>query len=212
MRTWTRLVPAVLLVLPLTLTPVRAGDAETNEQKIAQLRKDVDALRRDLKSLGDAVLDGNARGAKTAEDLAVIKDMLLRMASASELNTRRSGYAPLPGDELREIRDLLHQIARAQEANIRRSAYAPTPSMTDIPVPTTGTITVRNRYSATATVRINGRLMTVPPYRDAQMSDVPVGPYSYDVEVDGFGIVQPLRTETLRPNGRIITVYPQYGG
>ncbi|HEY7314266.1 MAG TPA: hypothetical protein VH643_33250 [Gemmataceae bacterium] len=212
MRTWTRIVPAVLLVLPLTMASVRAADAETNEQKIARLRKDVDDLRRDMKSLGDAVMEGSARGAKMAEDLSYIKDTLLRMASASELNTRRAGYAPLPTDELREIRDLLHQIARAQEANIRRAAYAPTPSQTDIPVPTTGTITVRNRYSATATVRINGRVMTVPPFQDARMSAVPVGPYSYDVEVDGFGIVQPLRTETLRPNGRIITVFPQFGG
>jgi len=212
MRTWTRIVPAVLLVLPLTMAPVRAGDAETNEQKIAQLRKDLDALSRKVQGLENAVTDGNARGARMAEDLGAVKDLLLRMASAQESNTRRVGYAPLPTDELREIRDLLHQIARAQEANIRRAAYAPTPSQTDIPVPATGTITVRNRYSATATVRINGRTMTVPPFRDARMSDVPVGPYSYDVEVDGFGIVQPLRTETLRPNGRIITVFPQFGG
>jgi hypothetical protein len=214
MRTWTRLVPAVLLALPFTMASVRAEDAESNAKKIEQLQKDLKELRLTLDVLKEEMKTNSVRGAKVEADLSLIKDMLLKAASARDAAVRQVNYAPLPPEELREIRDLLHRIASMQEANIRRSAYAPTPTTEDVPpggtpVPATGTITLRNQYTAMAIVRINGRRFEVPPGRNAVIPGVPVGPYNYDVEVDGYGVVMPLRTETLRPNGRIITIYPQ---
>ncbi len=180
MRTWTRFVPAVLLVLPFTSAASGADPEMTPTQQIEKLQKDMDALRREVKTLQADVLNNGVRGARLEE-------------------------------EMREIRKLLQnldQMASAQE-KIRR--YGPPPDAVPA-APPTGTITVRNQYTADATIHLNGRPYRVPAGQDVRIGNVPLGPINYDVDVDGYGIVRPLRTEMLRPNGRIITIYPQYGG
>ncbi|MGH7169529.1 MAG: hypothetical protein ACRELF_04280 [Gemmataceae bacterium] len=93
MRTWTRLIPAVLLLLPFTGASLRA-DAETNAKKIEQLQKDVEKIRKDLESLRNDVKNSSARGAKIAEDLQEITKLLRDMASKQETLTRQAGYGP----------------------------------------------------------------------------------------------------------------------
>ena len=93
MRTWTRLIPAVLLVLPFTPALLHA-DAETNAKKIEQLQKDIKQLREDVESLRTDLKNSSAQGAKVAEDLQDIKSLLRDMASRQEALTRQSGYDP----------------------------------------------------------------------------------------------------------------------
>jgi hypothetical protein len=112
-------------------------------------------------------------------------------------------------DDIKEILQRLDRMAARESI----SRYGPPPEgVPAMAAPTTGTITVRNQYTANATIRINGRPYAAPAGQDVRIGGVPLGPINYDVEVDGYGVVQPLRTETLRPNGRIITIFPQFGG
>ena len=99
-------------------------------------------------------------------------------------------------------------MASAQET-IRR--FEPPPdAVRGAAAPTTGPVTVRNQYTTNATIRINGQPYPIAPGQNLRLN-LPLGSFSYEVEVDGYGIVQPPRTETLRPNGRIITIFPQFG-
>src|SRR5262249_5364717 len=150
MRTWMRLAPAVLLVLPFAPATVRA-DAETNAKNIEQLQKDFKDLRRDLEILQNEVRTNSVRGAQTAADI-------------------------------REILRRLDQMASTQET-VRRYAPPPPDAVPGAAAPTTGTITVRNQYTADATISINGRPYRVPAGREARIGNVPLGPINYDVEV-----------------------------
>ncbi len=182
MRTWRKLAPAVLLLLPFT--PAASGaDPETTAQTIEKLRAEVDALRHDVKTLQTDVLNNGVRGARIEE-------------------------------EMREVRRLLQNLDRMASARESISRYGPPPSegTSAFATPTTATITVRNRYTANATVYINGLPYPVLAGQDVRIPGVPLGPINYEVAVDGYGVVQSLRTETLRPNGRIINIFPRYGG
>jgi hypothetical protein len=113
----------------------------------------------------------------------------------------------------RKLDDILQRLDRMASASSSTRYYGPPPEgVPGVMAPTTATITVRNQYSANATIHINGRPYLAPAGQDVRIGNVPLGPINYDVEVDGYGLVQPLRTETLRPNGRIITIFPQFGG
>jgi len=184
MRTWTRLALAVSLAVPFTLAPLRAADPETTASRLEKLEKDLAALSKVVDKLKDDVAAANLRGAKADTDLQEIKKLLRQIADKQEQITRQSGYGPGP------------EPAGPGGA----------------PANGIGTITVQNQYTATATVRINGRSYTVEPYRTVTIGGVPLGAYNYEVEVEGYGLVQPLQTETLRPVGRRITIYPRIGG
>ncbi|GEM_PF-6750948 len=176
MRTWMRLIPAVLLVIAFT-NSARAADVET-DKKIDQLKTEVAQLRKDLDNLKVEV---NARGARVAEDLQEIKNLLRDMANRPPLS-RQSGYDP-------------------------RSLLPGAPSAT--PLPTTGTITLQNVYPAPATVRINGQPYFVDANQTREVRNVPIGPFQYSVDVEGYGTVEPLRSDTLRPAGYLIRIYPR---
>ncbi len=179
MRTWTRLVLAVLLATPFTGSSLRA-DAETNDKKIEKLQTDVAQLRKDMESLRNEVRDSSARGARTATDIQDIKDLLRTLAKQQDTLRRESGYDP-------------------------RSV---TPGIPGGVLPTMGTVTLENVYSAPATVRINGQSYRVDPGQVLPIT-VPLGTFQYSVEVDGNGLTKPLSTETLRPAGYRIRIYPR---
>jgi hypothetical protein len=182
MRTWIKLAPAVLLLLPFAPAAFGADPEPTTTQTIEKLRAEVEALRRDVKALQADVLNNGLRGARIDE-------------------------------EVREIRKLLQNLDRMASARESISRFGPPPEGTPaITAPTTGTITVRNQYTAHATVFINGLPYQVLAGQERRVLGVPLGPINYQVEVEGFGVVQSLRTETLRPNGRIINIFPRYGG
>ncbi len=178
MRTWINLIPAVLLAVPFTWPSLRAED--TPDQKIKKLQDDVAQIREDLESLRKEVKNSSARGARVAEDL-------------------------------QEIKNILHDMSR-QAVISRQAAYDPrglAPSGPPIsPLPATGTITLHNVYLAPATVRINGESYFVGANQTREVRNFPAGPFQYSVDVEGFGMVLPPRTETLRPPGYVIRIFP----
>jgi hypothetical protein len=177
MRTWKRLIPAVLLAILFVGTSLHAEDAETNADKITKLQKDVAQLQKDVSDLRKDVLDNAAQRAATTEQLARIRELVERMA--------------------------------AQQGVIRQTGFDPRSVAPGGAVPTTGTITVQNVYSYPATVRINDRSFRVQPNQTLPISGVPTGTFQYSVDVDGFGTVEPPRTDNLPPAGYRISIFPR---
>jgi hypothetical protein len=193
MRTWMRLVLAVLLATPFTLAPLHAADPEeSTEQKVKRLERELTQLGRELADLRDDVKSNALRRNASSEDLRKLRD---RLAILEQMVVRHD--------------DLL-KIPTTRESG---AGPGPLPAGPGNGAPaSTGTITLRNQYSAVATVHINGRSYVIEPNRTTTITGVPFGTFNYEVEVDGYGMVQPLRPETLRPNGHIITIFPRVGG
>ena len=171
MRIWTKLVPAVLLAMSLTLAPVCAdppNNDKSNAEKIAELQKEVNDLKREVRNLKEG----------TAQDIREIKDLLRQMAQQGPV-VSRSGYTPGTGGA--------------------GNGGAPAPNL--------GRVTLRNQYETNATFRINGQSYTVAPHWVMGV-DQPLGPLTWEVSVEGYGVVQPPTSVTLTANGRTMTVFP----
>jgi outer membrane murein-binding lipoprotein Lpp len=177
MRTWMKLIPAVLLAVPFT-GPALAADAET-DKKIDQLQKDVAQLRKDIEQLRKDLTDNATQRNATIEELHRIGGVLDHMARDQE-RIARYGPSPLP------------------------PGGGP-----PAPLPNTGTITVQNTFRAPATVRINGRPWVVTPGQPLHIDGVPTGTFQYSVDVEGFGTVEPPRTDNLPAAGYRITIFPK---
>ncbi|HTU22829.1 MAG TPA: hypothetical protein VMG10_32615 [Gemmataceae bacterium] len=95
MRTWTRLIPAVLLILPFAPGLLRAADADT--KAIEQLQKDVKKLQDDVQKLQNEMTTNSVRGATMAADLHEILRRLDGLAKQQETIERISRYGPPAG-------------------------------------------------------------------------------------------------------------------
>src|SRR5262249_6186069 len=111
-------------------------------------------------------------------------------------------------EQLRRIQELLERMA-LQQGVIRQAGFDPRSVAPGGAVPTTATITVQNSYLSPATIRINGQTFRVEPNQTLPITGVPTGTFQYSVDVDGFGTAESLRTDTLRPSGYRITIFPR---
>jgi hypothetical protein len=181
MRTWMRLVPTLLLILPSAPALLQAADPEiaVKKEDFQKLLDKVDKLQNDMTA-------NSLRGNRTEEELRLLRE------------------------ELRKIRELLERMAAAQGATQRQAGFGPSSPSSNtsrLATPTTGTILLQNVYSAPATVRINGQSYFVDANQTREVRNVPVGPFQYSVDVVGYGTVQ-SRTDNLPPAGYRITIFP----
>jgi hypothetical protein len=101
----------------------------------------------------------------------------------------------------KDVRDLQRRLETLEQSLDRVSAGRTRISSSFTPSEaTTGTIRLQNRFAAPATVRINGQPYPVPAYETRRVAGVPTGTFSYEVDVENFGVVQPAVTRTLNPN------------
>jgi len=182
-----RLALALLVAMPFTLAPIRAADPEeTTEQKVKRLERELTQLRKELDELRDDVRSNSLRRNVGSEELrkrlAILEQMVVRHDDLIKTPiTRESGFGPGPQPAV---------LGNGGQVNA-----------------STARVTLRNQYPATTvTVRLNGRSYTIEPNRTLTVGDVPVGPLTYEVYVEGYQL-QPT-TVTLSPRGRIINVYP----
>jgi TolA-binding protein len=123
-------------------------------------------------------------------------------------------------DSLRQRIELLERTIRNQDEMLRgqitrQSGYFGPPAAPPngngaaAAAPTTASVTLRNQYLADASVTINGRSYRVAAGQTAEVRRVPLGTFNYEVNVDGFGVVQPLTSATLSARGHLITIYPR---
>jgi hypothetical protein len=168
------------VLLAIPLTaPSLRADAELNAKNIEKLQNEVAQLRKDVAQLQKDILDNAAQRSANAEQLRSIRDLLARMARQQETITRQAGYDA-------------------------RSVTPPLPGT----LPPTARILLENVYASPATVRVNGQSYRVEPNQTLPVT-APVGTLQYSVEVDGYGLTEPLRTDNLPPAGYRIRIFPR---
>lgn len=183
MRTWKKMVPALLLILVSAPSLLQAADPEItpSRDEWKNLLQKVDKLQSDL-------TNSNLRATRSSDDLKAIRD------------------------DLSKIRRLLEILAEQQGVIQRQSGYDPrsvAPGAPGVALPATGSITLQNVYPAAATVRINDQSYFIEANRTRIVPNFPVGPFQYSVDVEGYGIVLPPKTETLHSTGFRITIFPR---
>ncbi len=177
MRTW---IPLVLLTMALTATSGLAADPPNRDSDTAtQLRaiaRDIEALRHDMDALRRDVNDMGVRGADTASRLLDLQQRV---------------------DALQAL------VYRADSAARRAYSYTP-PTMppasetTPLPAaPPTGTIMLRNFSALLGTFVINGQAYSVAPGQSVEVRNVPLGSFTYEIAVEGYGVIRPATTRML---------------
>ena len=113
-------------------------------------------------------------------------------------------------DLRRDVNDLSQRVTRieqnlrgAPDPRGRISGYMPPAG--DTPQ---GTLRLRNSSNVVATVTVNGRPFRLEP-NERIAEPFPAGPFTYDVQVDGFGVIRPAVSRTLPANQTFqITITP----
>jgi hypothetical protein len=101
----------------------------------------------------------------------------------------------------KEVRDLQRRMEELEQAFAKLSA-----ARTQVrnypaePAASSATIRIQNRYSVPATVTINDRTIAVPAYQSRLVNDMPAGAFTYEVQAEGFGVIQPAVRRTVDPN------------
>jgi uncharacterized protein YlxW (UPF0749 family) len=110
--------------------------------------------------------------------------------------------------DLKELRQRVGQLEKQVkdlearlDAGSTRRAFSP---------PVGGRIRLMNMFTLPATVRVNGTSYFLAPGQTRDIEGQPVGAFTYEVLVDGFGSVQPPTTRELRANETYtIYLYPR---
>jgi hypothetical protein len=103
----------------------------------------------------------------------------------------------------KEVRELQRRMENLESsidrlaASRTRVAASYTPS--DLSAGT-ATIALRNRFGAPATVFVNGQPYPVPAFSSRNIAGVPVGAFTYAVQTEGFGEIQPMQHRTVSAN------------
>jgi hypothetical protein len=169
------------LVAALMLNPqAGAGDPEktkTVDEKLDQILKEIKTAKADAdlqKSITDQEIQ---RLQKRVADLEKEIDRLRGVAFY---------YSPEGADAVRAMKDRLEKLER----NLRAESRFYPPSDTVVAPPRdAGSVRVRNHSMYASTVTINGRSVMVYPGQAVTVPNVPAGTFTYEVYVDGFGVI-----------------------
>jgi hypothetical protein len=87
----------------------------------------------------------------------------------------------------------------------RTSYFQPTPEASTAPVGN-GTIVLQNTYTDAATIFLNGKAFVVQPNQSITLPGQPIGAYTYEVAVSGYGTIRGPVTRNLDDN-RTLLIY-----
>jgi hypothetical protein len=107
-----------------------------------------------------------------------------------------------------EITGIREQLGR-MEASLKSSKAESRTSFSISPPAsptTTGTIRLSNTSAYYASVNIGGLLYRVAPGQVLPIANQPVGDFKYDVQADGFGLIQPATQRSLGA-GEVFTIF-----
>jgi hypothetical protein len=102
--------------------------------------------------------------------------------------------------EVRELQKRVENLESSIErlaASRTRVAAAYTPA--DLGAGT-ATIALRNRFGVPATVFVNGQGYPVPAFSSRNIAGVPAGAFTYAVQAEGFGEIQPIQHRSVSAN------------
>jgi hypothetical protein len=61
-------------------------------------------------------------------------------------------------------------------------------------------IRLQNRSGTPATVYVNGQPYPVPAFETRRIAGMPAGPFTYEVQAEGYGVIQPAVSRSVNPN------------
>ncbi len=160
-----------------------------------------------LRPLGLAVALLAAAPAFAADPELTEKDKIDRVlrelqAVRQEVTDLRASVAAMGQNTQRDVRELarrveeLEHLAERPGSTRTRISSSFTPSE---PAAATATIRLQNRYSVPATVYVNGQAYSVPPYETRRVANLPSGPFTYEVQAEGYGVIQPAVSRAVNP-------------
>lgn len=166
-----------------------------------------------------ATLRGQLDLLKPYEVSLLARDLEARLRRIEDTLSQQAGrsafYPPTPDirtiDDARAYLGKLGDRVASLEARLAGSAPGRIAGAIPTPVPlATGNIRLENFYNAPATFTVNGVAYTLEPNEVRTLRDVAAGPYTYEVDVLGYGY-RGGRTRTLPPGAtdRIFTYPPR---
>lgn len=163
--------PLGLAVALLTVVPALAADTDGTDK--GKLDKILEEIRSSKKEMEDLRKNVELMGQAMARD---VRDMQRRLDTL-EQNVERLSASP-PG-------------------RTRSSSYFNPAN----PAPEVSLATIRllNRSATAATVVVNGQPIPMAPNSSRNLG-VPAGNFTYEVQADGFGIIQPLVSRAVAAN------------
>jgi hypothetical protein len=212
------LAPAVLAAA--LAVPAGAADPERPDPELPNktINDKLDQIQHDLGQLRDIKqgLEDQARRLAALEQRQRELELALRDLTA---RGRVSTYMPpaeaLPptGDDLARrvaalelrLRDV-ELLVRGQPNGTRTSFYGP--NVDAAGAPATAGVRVQNRSASGVTVTLNGRSFRLMP-NETRTEAVPAGTFTYQIQADGFGVIQPTQTRSVGASQTFpITVNP----
>lgn len=108
--------------------------------------------------------------------------------------------------EITGIRDQLGRMEASLKASKAESRTSFSVSPPAANATATGTIRLSNTSAYYASVNIGGLLYRVAPGQVLPIANQPVGEFKYDVQADGFGLIQPATQRSLGA-GEVFTIF-----
>jgi hypothetical protein len=194
------LVPAALAA---ALLAGRAGAADPELPDKTILDK-LDLIQHDLGQLRDIkqVLEDQARRIAALEQRQreleqALRDAAVRYRLPVSMPPAEAALGGNGDDLARRVAGLeqrLHDVellVRGQPVAGRASFYGPT-----LDTLSAGSVRVQNRSASGVTVTLNGRSFRLQP-NETRTEAVPAGTFTYQVQADGFGVIQPQQTRSV---------------
>jgi hypothetical protein len=198
------------LLLAAIAVPVHAGEYKDKEalEKIQKQLRDIQAqlalIQPEATSLKLQLAETEIKALKRR-----VEEMEARVRAPVSGDRIAAEYSPpAPDAELRELRrrcDELDARLRAYESERARIARSFNP---DAPLTTpTGTILLQNRTTRSATIVVDGTPHPLAPLQTAAIYSRPLGPVTYEVHAEGWGLIRPSTTTRLASTDRPLTIY-----
>jgi hypothetical protein len=192
-RNWHQILGYPALIAALFAAPVVAADTQDSDKgkkqvKLEDIKEQLDRIE---KNQADAIKDIRSQISLLQGALDV--EVQARQGDARDLRNRIAQLEK----QLKDYETRLNQ-AQSRVANFPPPNGAPPP---------TGRIRLANGFGSPARVILNNVVYRLNPFEMREVV-LPVGPYSFEVLVDGFGSVQPPTTGLLTANvPRTIEIY-----
>jgi predicted RNase H-like nuclease (RuvC/YqgF family) len=193
LRTWKLLgFGTALAFLLATGTALRADDKDGDADKGGknpQKKTDevIDALRQEIKDLREDIkkLKTKLEGLETDRRLQGQKDN-------SEINRLQQSIEDLE----KKVTEAFTKVDKDMQ-ELRGRTKSSAGAGPDTGGTGTGTIRMENSFNRPVTIRLNGRSYTLKAGDNLTLENQPAGTFTYEVNAEGFGVIQPQLTRTL---------------
>jgi hypothetical protein len=200
----TALLLAAVAVSAHAREPKEKETLEKIHKQLRDIQAQLDLIKPEATSLKLQLAENEIKALKRR-----VEEMETHVRAPSSGERIAAEYSPpAPDAELRELRrriDELDARLRALESADRaRIARSFNP---DAPGTPTGTILLQNRTTRSATIVVDGTSYHLAPLQTAAIQSRPLGPVTYEVHAEGWGMIRPPTTTRLASADRPLTIF-----